>query len=141
MDKIKQRIEEIITKLGYYLYDVEYVTENNEKVLRVMVENDTHITLDDCVVVSEHLNNAFDQDDPFDEPYNLEVTSAGAEHELHTSEQIERAVGETVYVETYDQKITGTLVRYKDTLLIPNNESKADLEKYGQYYENGKKTR
>jgi ribosome maturation factor RimP len=114
MDTLKQRIEPMITALGYYLYDVEKTVEQGETILRVMIDNDTTITVDDCVAVSNVLNEAFDLDDPIQEPYNLEVTSAGAEHELRNSEEINRAMGKDVFVQTFEQTISGQLVSYKD---------------------------
>ena len=124
MEKLASKLREIVTGLGYYLYDVEYVTENNEKVLRVMIENDTVIDIDDCVKVSHKIGEYLDQDDPFTEPYNLEVTSAGAEHELRNSEEIKRAVGKQVVVETVEQKLTGELLSYKDGFLEIKHKNK-----------------
>ncbi len=114
MKELAKKIEEIVTSLDYYLYDVEYVEEGGESVLRIMIENDTFIDIDDCVKVSRNVSEFLDINDPFTEPYNLEVTSAGAERELKTAAQIKRAVGNIVYVETVEQKMTGELLSYKD---------------------------
>ena len=125
MEELKDKIRQVVNDLGYYLYDVEYVLEDGENILRIMIENDTHITLDDCVLVSENIGLMLDEDDPFEESYNLEVTSAGAERTLHTSEQINRAIGEMVYVETFEQTFTGQLMKYKDgQLTIRFNDNK-----------------
>ena len=117
MEQLKQNILQVVQGLGYYLYDVEYVTEDGERILRVLIENDSHITLDDCVLVSEKVGELLDLDDPFEDSYNLEVTSAGAERVLHTSDQIARQVGAFVYVETFEQTFKGQLTKYKDGLL------------------------
>ncbi len=114
MDKLRHNIEQIVTELGYYLYDLEYVKENGEFVLRVMIENDTTIDIDDCVKVSHKIGEFLDIDDPFTEAYNLEVTSSGAERELRTVDQCKRAVGHYVHLETHEQKVDGELVSYKD---------------------------
>lgn len=117
MDELVKRIEELVTSLNYYLYDVVYTKEHKENVLRVMIEKDTEIDLDDCVRVSHALSGMLDEHDPFTEPYNLEVTSSGAERVLHTKEQIKRAVGKMVYIETFDQQVVGELVSYQDGIL------------------------
>ncbi len=117
MEKLKQDIETIVVDLGYYLYDVEYVEEFGSYVLRVMIENDSIIDIDDCVKASRAIGEFLDQDDPFTEPYNLEVCSPGAERVLHTKEQIARAVGKYIYLETYEQKMTGEFLSYKDGLI------------------------
>jgi ribosome maturation factor RimP len=114
METLKPRIETVLTELGYYLYDVEYVKEDGTYVLRIKIENDAKITLDDCITVSEHIGAMLDDDDPFEDAYHLEVTSAGAERILHTSDQIKRQVGELVHVETFEQTFTGQLIDYQD---------------------------
>jgi ribosome maturation factor RimP len=124
MEKLISKIKEIVTDLGYYLYDVEYVTENNEKILRVMIENDTVIDIDDCVKVSHKISEYLDIDDPFTDPYNLEVTSAGAERELRTSDEIKRAVGQHVMIQTVEQKMDGLLVSYKNGFLEIKHNNK-----------------
>ena len=117
MEKLKTNIEKLVNELGYYIYDIEYVKENNDYVLRIMIENDSVINIDDCIKVSRKVSEFLDVDDPFNDPYNLEVTSPGAERELKTEEQIIRAVGKNVYVETIEQKIKGELLSYKDGFL------------------------
>jgi ribosome maturation factor RimP len=117
MEKLIIKIQEIVESLNYYLYEVEYVEERGAYVLRVMIENDGYIDIDDCIKVSRALSEYLDQDDPFAEPYNLEVTSPGAERELKTTEQIERAVSKYVYIETMEQKQYGELLSYKNGIL------------------------
>jgi len=114
MEKLKKDIENMVIELGYYIYDIEYVKEKNDFVLRIMIENDDVITIDDCIKTSKKVEEFLDINDPIVEPYNLEVTSPGAERELKTDEQIKRAVGKYIHIETFDQKINGTLLSYKD---------------------------
>lgn len=117
MEKLKKEIISLVEKLGYYVYDIEYVQENGDYILRIMIENDSVIDIDDCVKVSRSISEYLDQDDPFTDPYNLEVTSPGAERELRTEAEIKRAVGKFVYVETMEQKLQGDLVKYRDGFL------------------------
>jgi len=117
MEKLVEKIEQIVTGLGYYLYEVTYTKEHKENILRVMIENDTEIDIDDCVKVSHAITELLDQDDPFSEPYNLEVTSSGAERILHTKEQVLRAVGKMVFIETFEQQVIGHFISYNDGIL------------------------
>ncbi len=117
MEKLKKEIINLIENLGYYVYDIEYVKEKEDYILRVMIENDNVIDIDDCVKVSKKVSEFLDLDDPFTDPYNLEVTSPGAERELRTEAEIKRAVGKYVYVETMEQKLKGDFVKYKDGFL------------------------
>lgn len=114
MEQLRSRIVASLQELGYYLYELEYVQEEGERILRVMIEHDHPITLDDCILVSERLNAMLDEDDPFEEAYQLEVTSAGAEHELRNAEEILRHIGEAVHLKTFDQQFTGQLHAYQE---------------------------
>lgn len=115
MDALKKRLKEEIESIGYYLYDVHIVTRDGQKVLSVEIENDTYIDIDDCVVVSDHINPVLDELDPIKDPYSLEVTSSGAERTLRNFEEISRAQGKFVHVETFEQTIEGTLEALTET--------------------------
>lgn len=117
MEKLKTRFKEIIENLGYYLYDAVYEQENGDYVLKVYIENNSYIEIDDCVKVSRVLSDELDILDPFEETYNLEVSSSGAERELRNSEEITRAVGKTVYIETVEQNLEGKLLSFKDNVI------------------------
>lgn len=124
MEKIKNSIKEIVVNLGYYLYDVTYKKEGEDFVLRVMIENDKYIDIDDCVKVSKAVGELLDENDPFKDPYMLEVTSAGAEKELRNGEEILRSIGKGIYVETYDQRYEGLLESFKDEILTINQKNR-----------------
>jgi len=124
VEKLKVKLTEIIEGLNYYLYDVTYESEAGSYVLRVMIDNDTEISIDDCVKVSRVVSDALDEIDPFNEPYNFEVTSGGAERELRNSEEIKRAVGKPVYIETVDQKMEGILEKFKDGTIVIKHKNK-----------------
>lgn len=129
MEELKAKFKQIIEDLGYYMYDVTYELEGSDYILRVLIENDTFIDIDDCVKVSHVLSDELDISDPFDEPYNLEVASSGAERELRNSEEILRAVGKTVYVETLEQTVQGKLKSFQNDMLeiVQKNKKTAKI--------------
>jgi len=124
MEKIKEIIKNIVEDLGYYLYDVIYEKKGKDNVLEVLIDNDTFIDIDDCVIVSKNISLELDRLDPIKEAYNLEVASSGAERELRSAEEILRAVGKHVYIETMEQKFDGKLKSFKDGFLevLHNNK-------------------
>jgi len=129
MEKLKIRFKEIVKDLGYYLYDVLYEKENGGYVLKILIENDTFIDIDDCVKVSKVLSEELDKLDPFTEAYNLEVSSSGAERELRNSEEILRAVGKNVHLKTIEQSLEGKLLSFEDGVLelkYKNKKTKID---------------
>jgi ribosome maturation factor RimP len=124
MEELKKRLKEIVEEMNYYLYDVTYEKEGNDYILRVMIENDSYIDIDDCVKVSKVVSEELDILDPFSDPYMFEVTSAGAEHELRNSDEINRAVGKHVYIETMEQKMEGKLEKFKEGILTIKHKNK-----------------
>ncbi len=117
MEELKTKFKEIIEELGYYLYDIIYEIDDDDYILKVLIENDTSINIDDCIKVSSILSDELDIMDPFKEPYNLEVSSSGAERLLRNSAEIKRAVKKTVHLKTDEQTVEGTLVSFKDNIL------------------------
>ena len=117
MEKLKENFKKIVEDLGYYLYEVTYEKKGNINVLEVLIENDTFIDVDDCVIVSKVISEELEILDPIKEAYNLEVSSSGAERELRNSEEILRVVGKNVYIETIEQKFDGKLKSFKDGFL------------------------
>ena len=124
MEKLKKRFKEVVEDLGYYLYDVIYEKENGDYVLKVLIENDSFIDIDDCVKVSHVLSDELDILDPFEEAYNLEVSSSGAERELRDSSEISRAVGKTVFIKTIEQTLEGKMLSFKDGVIEITHKNK-----------------
>lgn len=125
LSTLKSLIATQVTGMGYFLYDVEYVKEGKDHILRVMIDKAEGIVIDDCIAVSEVLNPLLDQWDPISEEYGLEVSSPGAERKLRTPEEITRAIGMYVHVETFEQKLEGKLEAYQNnvvTLKIRNKK-------------------
>lgn len=81
--KIKTTVEEMIKPFldehEFELVDVEYVKEGSNYFLRVYVDKEGGIDLDDCGLISEFLSAELDKKDPIPDAYFLEVSSPGAE--------------------------------------------------------------
>lgn len=103
------KITELIWKLarpaaennGCELWDVEYLKEAGQWYLRIYIDREPGVTLDDCEAVSRGLSDILDESDPIPESYILEVSSPGAERELKRESDFARFMGETVEVRLY----------------------------------------
>ncbi|MBN2504565.1 MAG: ribosome maturation factor RimP [Bacilli bacterium] len=122
LDVLRQHLQEVVNRLGYDLYDVEYVTERKQNILRVLIDNDAGVSIDDCVEVSHALDPVLDELDPIPNEYSLEVASPGAERKLRNPDEIKKAVGKYVHLETYEQKIEGELIRFDGQTIIINDK-------------------
>ena len=125
---IRLDIEKKIKPLGYQLYDIEYVKERQQTILRVIIDKPSGIDIDDCVAASEVISVYLDDTDPISDNYSLEVTSPGAEKKLRNREEIVQAIGRYVFVKTNEQEVMGELVGFEeDTLSLKTRQKIIDI--------------
>lgn len=96
--KVYDLIKPITDELGYYLWDVSYVKEGAMWYLRIFIDQDEGITIDDCERATAPINKILDETDPISQSYMLEVGSAGLERELVKEEHFEICMGDMVRI-------------------------------------------
>ncbi|MDD6431771.1 MAG: ribosome maturation factor RimP [Lactobacillaceae bacterium] len=116
VETVTELVKPILAEHNFYLYDMEFVKEGKSWYLRVYIDKDGGITLNDCATVSDQLSEALDnvEPDPIPQAYFLEVSSPGAERPLRNEEDYQRAVNDYIHVSLY-QQIDGKKV-YEGTL-------------------------
>lgn len=132
--KIKTTVEEMVKPYldehGFELVDVEYVKEGSNWFLRVFVDKDGGIDIDDCGLISEFLSQKLDENDPIPTAYFLEVSSPGAERPLKKKEDVAKAVGKNVFVTVYEsvdgaKEFEGKLASFdNDELVIESGKKR-----------------
>ena len=100
-EKIESLIEDKVQELGYRLYDIEYVKEGKDYYLRIYIDNEKGITLDDCELVSNSITDILDEKDYIKEQYFLEVSSPGVERVLKKDKHLKSNIGEKVQVKLF----------------------------------------
>lgn len=90
---IQQLIESSVVDMGFQLWGVQIIASGKHTTLRVYIDKDGGITVDDCADVSHLVSGILDVEDPFQGRYTLEVSSPGLERELFTLEQYQQYVG------------------------------------------------
>ncbi len=127
--KVTQIVEElvipILTELQMELVEVEYVKEGKDWFLRVFIDSEKGVDIEDCGTVSEKLSEKLDETDPIPYNYFLEVSSPGAERPLKKNSDFEKAIGKQVYVKTYEpidgEKIfEGELTSFDESIITIN---------------------
>lgn len=98
VEKLKEKIEGIVKKQGFDLYHLEYVREGGQNILRVYIDKDSGVALNDCVAISRLVSEMLDIEDPIVEEYTLEVSSPGVFRTLFTKEHFERYINTEVAV-------------------------------------------
>ena len=87
-----------VSGLGFELWGVEYIGQGKHSVLRLYIDSENGVTLDDCTDVSHQVSGILEVEDPIKGQYNLEVSSPGLDRPLFTTEQFARYVGSNVKV-------------------------------------------
>ena len=104
-DRVREIIQPTADELGYYLWDVEYVKEGADFILRVTIdrfdESGEGITIDDCETMSRAIDPILDEHDPVPDQYLLEVSSPGIERDLTRDDHFDLCVGEKVEVRLF----------------------------------------
>ncbi|KGI40135.1 ribosome maturation factor RimP [Clostridium tetani] len=98
IDNLKELTEPIVNDLDYELYYLEFVNENKENYLRIYIDSESGIGLEDCEKVSRAVSAMLDEKDPIDTSYYLEVSSPGLERQLYDDKHIEDNIGKTACV-------------------------------------------
>ena len=91
----------VVEEAGCSLWDVEYVKEAGTWFLRVYIDKEGGVSIDDCEAVSRPLSDLLDQQDPIEGSYTFEVSSAGADRALKKPEHFEKFQGEEIEVRLY----------------------------------------
>lgn len=109
----------IVEKAGCSLWDVEYVKEAGEWFLRVYIDKEGGVSIDDCEAVSRPLSDLLDEADPIEGSYTFEVSSAGADRVLKKPEHFEQFMNSEVEVKLYRpregrKEFVGLLRGYED---------------------------
>ncbi len=120
--------EPVVTGMGYELVDIEYQPNPKHGVLRLYIDKDTGIQLDDCSEVSFQISALIDVENPVPGRFNLEVSSPGLDRPLRKREDFLRFRGEIVKVKTamaFDgqRNFKGRLLAIKDDQLVLECES------------------
>jgi len=93
--------EPLAEELGYFIWDVEFVKEGARKILRITIDNEEGITIEDCEKFHRAIDPILDEADPIEEAYYLEVSSPGIERELKNEMHLAACEGWRVEVKLY----------------------------------------
>lgn len=131
---VREAVENEITKLGYELVDVEFVKEGPNKYLRLYIDKDGGVSIDDCVEVNNVAEPIIDRLDPIDEAYVFEVSSPGIDRPFKSDRDYAKNIGGKVDVSLFSavngsKQFTGILKDRRDgklTIVEGDNETVLD---------------
>ena len=92
-DQIEILVEAPIESLGYMLVGVEYIKNGRDTVLRIYIDAEQGISIEDCERVSHQVGGILEVEDPISSAYSLEVSSPGFDRPLFKQRDFERFIG------------------------------------------------
>ncbi len=139
MANIEEKVESLLTTtinhLGYEFYDVEYAKEGKDYFLRIFIDKQGGIDLNDCEKVNDAINDLLDEADYIKEQYFLEVSSPGIERILKKDKHLQANIGNLVEIKLFkpiekQKEIQGILKDFnKDIVTIGTNEKEIQIER------------
>jgi ribosome maturation factor RimP len=121
--QLRSLIEPVVTGMGFELWGVEYLTQGRYSVLKIFIDSENGIDVDDCASVSRQVGSLLDVEEPLRGQYTLEVSSPGMDRRLFTFEQFDLMKGFQVKLKLnkpFDGKkrFTGLLVGTEDKEVV-----------------------
>jgi ribosome maturation factor RimP len=123
--KLTDMLRPAVEETGKNLHGVEFISAGNNSVLRLFIDHENGIDVDDCAEVSRQVGAILDVEDPISSEYNLEVSSPGVDRPLFEKSHFQLVIGETVNIRLSmpingRRKFKGGLVAIENDTLIVN---------------------
>lgn len=133
-NKVNDLLKGKVKSLGYDLYDVEYTKEGKDYFLRVYIDNEKGIDLNDCEKVSNEINGILDEADLIKEQYFLEVSSPGIERILRKNEHLKANIGKIVEIKLFkpiekQKQYVGELIDFSEDTVDIKTETIISLDR------------
>jgi len=131
--KTEHILEPILTANHFDLYDVEYVKEGGNWFLRIYIDKENGINVDDCVLVSRALSDLLDKQDFIPDSYILEVSSPGLGRQLKKDKHFENSIGEEVEIKLFKpvnkrKEFVGILTAFNQLTITIEFEDETTME-------------
>lgn len=121
--EIEQLLKPTIEDLGCILWGCEYISQGKHSLLRVYIDKDDGIQIDDCERVSHQVSALLDVEDPIPANYRLEVSSPGIPRPLFHPWQYEKYIGQEIQIKLFKpvagkRQIKGILLAVNENSII-----------------------
>ena len=98
MQGLSELFEPVVESMGYKLVGVEFSGGDNHGTLRVYIDRENGVSIDDCANISHQISAILDVEEPIQQAYNLEVSSPGVDRPLFKVADFERFSGQRVKI-------------------------------------------
>lgn len=97
---VRELAKPIAEELGLEIWDVRFLKEGSQWYLRIFIDKEGGVSIDDCVDFTHAINKPLDEADPIEQAYCLEVSSPGIERELVRDEHFQKSIGKKIMLKT-----------------------------------------
>ncbi len=134
---VYEAIAPTVNGLGYDIWDIEFVKEGSQYYLRIYIDQESGIYIEDCEKVHRAIDPVLDEADPIEQAYYLEVSSPGLGRQIKNAEQAEKVMGQKVEARFFapdkngKKLIIGTLTAYGDktaTINVGGEDSEIEIK-------------
>lgn len=133
-DKVYDLVKDTVESCGVNLWDVRFVKEGASHYLRIFIDKQDGVSINDCTDVSHAIDPVIDEADPIDGSYYLEVCSPGAEREISRPHHFEYALGKPIKIKLFraidgKKEFVGTLKNYDGSVTLDIDNRLVTFEK------------
>ena len=121
--QLDELLEPVVSSMDFEFVGLEYISQGRHSILRIYIDSDRGISVDDCADVSRQLSAVLDVEDPIATEYTLEVSSPGLDRPLFKLDQYERFAGEEVKFKTLRPQLDNGQRKFKGTIESVDKEN------------------
>ena len=126
-DKIREILEPIVRERKYFIVDITYKREGGQSVLKIALDKEGGIAMDECARLNSELSEILDKENSIEDKYTIEISSPGLDRRLNTENDFMWAVGKKIKITTYaplDGKnvFLGSLLGLGDETVVINEK-------------------
>ena len=145
VSKVTPLCEKVASELGYFIWDVDYVKEGTEWFLRIEIDKEGGVDIEDCEKYSRTIDPLLDEEDYIEGTYRLEISSPGIERIIKTDFHLSKCIGEVVEIKLFAaiegcKVARGTLYSYDSESVVLKDETeivipRKNIAKMNIYFE------
>ncbi|MCN4143831.1 MAG: ribosome maturation factor RimP [Thiohalomonas sp.] len=127
--KLENLLEPVVTSMNYEFVGLEYPSQGRHSILRVYIDTEQGVGVDDCADVSRQLSAVLDVEDPIASEYSLEISSPGLNRPLFKLPQYAQFIGEDLKFKTIRPQLENGQRKFKGTIkAVENNNVIFEIE-------------
>ena len=122
-EQLESLLEPVVSSMDYEFVGLEYISQGHHSILRIYIDSDAGVGVDDCADVSRQLSAVLDVEDPIANEYSLEISSPGLNRPLFKLSQYEQFIGEQVKFKTIRPQLENGQRKFKGIITAVENDN------------------